>query len=648
MKYIYQLLFVLLLISQNTTAQKYTFEKIPDWVKQIDIPAESAFSKDDIISGFYFTLLDYQANLEQEAVFNHEVINVISYSGITNASQISIIYDTSYQELKIHYLYIWRKGEKIDRTKDLSIEILNNEENLQNGIYTGHITAYDILNDIRKDDLIDFAYTIVGDNPIFDHEKYVFLPLEALNPIDFYFIRMLYPVDKDYTYKCIDCDSSDLSNAVSGHYKEVEINRKNVSALKLEDNMPAWSIPYKYFILSSFHSWAQVNDWARNVFALYKEPALDNVFKEIFTGEETTEDKINKIINFVQDEIRYMGIESGIGSIKPFPPELVVNHRFGDCKDKSLLLVSLLKQIGLEKAWCVLVNTQLKNEINNMYPSNEVFNHCMVRFDYNDTTYWVDPTMAQQGGDFRNLYNPSYGKALIIGMRADTLQSMSPARIESGVNLTEEYTISSFTEPSTVTITSDRYGGEADQRRQLLEYFTTNDISDRVMGDLKLLFPKVTRNKETVMLDDMVKNRCVATYNYAVDDYWVDGDKGTDKATNNYWTFKFEPLSLYQYLITTSCQERKFDYELSFPVNFNYRVIFHLPDEVMVDDDIEIYENEAFYFETKFKQLSNKSLEIDYGFRTKTDCIKAEKYKAICDQVNLITKRLPVVIYFYK
>ena len=60
------------------------------------------------------------------------------------------------------------------------------------------------------------------------------------------------------------------------------------------------------------------------------------------------------------------------------------------------------------------------------------------------------------------------------------------------------------------------------------------------------------------------------------------------------------------------------------------------------------YENEAFYFEEKYRQLSSKSLEINYVFRTKTDCIKAEKYMAICDQVNLITRRLPVIIYFYK
>jgi hypothetical protein len=648
MKYNYQLFMVLIIVSQTITAQNYRFEKIPDWVKEIDIPAESTISKDDVISGYYFTLLDYQVNLEKEAIFNHEVINVISYSGITNASQLSISYDTSYQELKIHYLYIWRKGKKIDRTNDLTIEILNNELNLQNGIYTGQITAYDILNDVRKDDLIDLAYTIVGDNPIFDKEKYLFILLEALNPIDLYYLRILYPEDKDYIYDCVDCDSINFSSAVAGNYKVIEISQKNVKSMEYEDNIPSWSIPYKYFILSSFHSWEQVNQWAQKVFALNKEPVLDNVFDEIFTGEETTDDKINKIINYVQDDIRYMGIESGIGSIKPFPPEKVVNQRFGDCKDKSLLLVSLLKKIGIEKAYPVLVNYIMKQDIDKLYPSNEAFNHCIVKFDYKDTSYWVDPTIAQQGGGFRDLYNPTYGKALIIGLPSDTLQNMLPAKIETGVDIIEEYTINSFTEPSTLIITSNRYGGEADQRRAVLEYFTTNDIADKVTNELKLLFPKVTRTKEMTISDDMETNRFSTTYNYELDDFWVDGDKGTNKAAYGLWTFKFEPLTLYQYFNVTACEERAFDYEINFPQNLTYRVIFHFPKEMMIYDDIDIFENEAFYYEEKFQQLSSNSLQIDYSFRTKTDCIKAEKYKDICDQMNIIAKDLPVIIYFFK
>ena len=169
------LIVLVLNISNTVQAQNYSFEAIPDWVKTIEIPHESSLSKYDIKSGFYLKLVDYQVSLETNAFFYHEVRNVISYSGITNASQLLITYDTSYQKLQIHHLHIWRKGIKIDRTNDLSFEIINNEYNLQQGIYTGAVTAYDNLDDIRKDDLIDFAYTLVGVNPIFGDDKYLFI-----------------------------------------------------------------------------------------------------------------------------------------------------------------------------------------------------------------------------------------------------------------------------------------------------------------------------------------------------------------------------------------------------------------------------------------------------------------------------------------
>lgn len=250
---------------QHASAQYYSFEKTPEWVKPIDIPENSLISKYDILSGYYLTLGDYQVNLQENAIYNHEVINVVSYSGITNASQISVSLDTSYQKLKIHHLFIWRKGKKIDQTSSLSFEMMNEETKLQQGIYSGLLSVYDILTDIRKDDLIDFSYTLFGKNPIFNNEKYLFAPIEAMNPVDLFSLRVLYKKEKDYAYKCVGCDSlvsvSDVNN-----YKQIEIQNRNVKAVELEDNIPTWIVPYKYFMISSFKSWADVNKWAQNVF----------------------------------------------------------------------------------------------------------------------------------------------------------------------------------------------------------------------------------------------------------------------------------------------------------------------------------------------------------------------------------------------
>ena len=50
----------------------------------------------------------------------------------------------------------------------------------------------------------------------------------------------------------------------------------------------------------------------------------------------------------MQDEVRYLGLENGISAYKPSSPNKVYNQRFGDCKDKSLLLVTMLNQMNIE------------------------------------------------------------------------------------------------------------------------------------------------------------------------------------------------------------------------------------------------------------------------------------------------------------
>lgn len=649
MKYIYQLLTVLFLVSSQTIIGQVTnYKETPEWVKPIEIPTESTFSKYDIKSGYYFTLADYQIHVEDEALFNHEVINVVSYSGVTEASQLSVSYDTTYQELIIHHLYIWRKGEKIDRTHDLSFEVMNNQQNLQQGIYTGLITAYDILNDIRKDDLIDFSYTLKGENPIFDQEKYFFIPMEMMNPIDLYSLRVICPASKDYLYKCADCDSLSITDLVSNDYRIIEILNKDVKPIELEEFMPNWSLPFKYFNLSSMHSWKEVNSWAQRVFALNEACDLESAFEEIFTGNETTEDKINKIINFVQDDIRYMGIESGIGSIKPFSPEQVVKQRFGDCKDKSLLLVTLLKEIGIEKSYPVLVNTYLQHEVDAYYPNNEIFNHAIVRFDYHDTTYWVDPSIAQQGGDFRDLFNLDYGKVLIVGLPADTLQNMSPRMTNLSADITEELTVHDFNEPSKLVITSVRTGFEADQRRAILQYFSPKDMADGVAKDLKLLFPEVARTGELEISDDIDSNQFKMVYTYEVGGFWENRDEKMPDSPKGFRFFRFEPILMYQYLKLAACEDRKFDYMLKYPTNLHYRVIMHFPEDMLFEDNMEVFENKAFYCEKKIEQIDTSSLQIDYVVRTKINAIKADDYKGICEQMSDITKDMPIVIYFFK
>ena len=81
---------------------------------------------------------------------------------------------------------------------------------------------------------------------------------------------------------------------------------------------------------------------------------------------------------FVQDELRYTGIELGPDSYRPAPPVETFRLRYGDCKAKALLLCTLLREMNLE-AYPALVNTSARETVARRLSSPFAFNHVIVK-----------------------------------------------------------------------------------------------------------------------------------------------------------------------------------------------------------------------------------------------------------------------------
>ena len=63
------------------------------------------------------------------------------------------------------------------------------------------------------------------------------------------------------------------------------------------------------------------------------------------------------IARFVGQEIRYNSWPFGTHGYEPFSAATIFERRFGDCKDKSILMRQMLKEIGVE-AVPVLINAE--------------------------------------------------------------------------------------------------------------------------------------------------------------------------------------------------------------------------------------------------------------------------------------------------
>jgi hypothetical protein len=105
--------------------------------------------------------------------------------------------------------------------------------------------------------------------------------------------------------------------------------------------------------------WAEIGNWYDDLASPRTEGPIEvnSMAKSLTYGSSDFTERIQKIAEFMQRDIRYVGIEIGIGGLQPHPAADVFRNRYGDCKDKVTLLISMLSAVGVRSTY-VLVDTR--------------------------------------------------------------------------------------------------------------------------------------------------------------------------------------------------------------------------------------------------------------------------------------------------
>lgn len=109
---------------------------------------------------------------------------------------------------------------------------------------------------------------------------------------------------------------------------------------------------------SIYPSWDAFLGWYRGAVEGFTTPdeQVKRLAEEITAGKHTREAKVQALFDFVADDIRYVNYVSGEWWL-PNRPQQLLARRQGDCDDKAMLLISLLRAVGIE-AHEVLVQTR--------------------------------------------------------------------------------------------------------------------------------------------------------------------------------------------------------------------------------------------------------------------------------------------------
>jgi len=156
--------------------------------------------------------------------------------------------------------------------------------------------------------------------------------------------------------------------------------KKDTEAYDREPLMPKGltTLPHVRFRPGFWKDWNDISNWYYKVFFQPKviiSEKIKNKAKSLTKEIDDRTDQIKACYDFVKD-IRYISINLNNEGISPNEPEIVLDNNYGDCKDKSILLISLLKSLDIE-AEPVLLITNNEGSFDKDFPSWN-FKHMIV------------------------------------------------------------------------------------------------------------------------------------------------------------------------------------------------------------------------------------------------------------------------------
>ncbi|MCJ8210877.1 DUF3857 domain-containing protein [Mucilaginibacter sp. RS28] len=182
---------------------------------------------------------------------------------------------------------------------------------------------------------------------------------------------------------------------------------KNLKAFKPEEDVPDWRVePRVDFAVDKFEFFGmqgEFNNWQNYGKLFYKlnadvnslSPEREAEIRAMTANLKTDKEKARFLYNYLQQNMRYVSIQLGIGGFKPFPATFVDQKKYGDCKALSNYMYALLKAVNIPANYAV-VNAGTNREPADFNFPADPFNHVILCIPFKNDTTWLECTSNTQ------------------------------------------------------------------------------------------------------------------------------------------------------------------------------------------------------------------------------------------------------------
>ncbi|MFO7568175.1 MAG: DUF3857 and transglutaminase domain-containing protein [Smithellaceae bacterium] len=255
--------------------------------------------------------------------------------------------------------------------------------------------------------VVEYAYEIKNIKPVFGFDYSTIFLNQNLYPMEEDILEIIIPADKEVLYKSF---NTTLTPQIltEGNKKKYTIANSRQNAIIPEPRMPGLMDreTFPQIRIWTMRDWRSISSWYIQLMReqMKSDHDLDVFTRELISDKKTNEEKIGAIFDFVSRNIRYVAVLLGPHTHKPHPAREVFQKRYGDCKDKTVLLLTMLKIAGIE-ALPALVPAQREYFDENM-PSIYAFNHVIAAVPREDGFYWLDATNDVAAFDSPPFFQP--------------------------------------------------------------------------------------------------------------------------------------------------------------------------------------------------------------------------------------------------
>jgi len=157
------------------------------------------------------------------------------------------------------------------------------------------------------------------------------------------------------------------------YIKSYKIKDKEINVSRNVDDLFEW---YKGFIAKIDHK--HTDEMISTVNTLVKDCKSDS-------------EKIVVVYKWVQDNIKYVANEYGLGGFIPRDPYQIFEKRYGDCKDMATIIIELLDIANIKACYTWIGTRDLPYTYEDI-PTTIVDNHMIATYIKNGNYYFLDAT----------------------------------------------------------------------------------------------------------------------------------------------------------------------------------------------------------------------------------------------------------------